>query len=559
MHIERHIFGSYRGYTTLACSPGVSADDCRILESSVYSFGQTYDARFNRTLAKTPAFFTRVLREDRRALARVLGGALDDNDRPTLLVVTVIVSQQDWDSQLCGDVQLLLEEERLWQWDGSAKPAAMEVTFRPPSHSVPRRTVPRVLALLSEIEHGRAAHLGVVVSASEFSQQEIACLEMLVPPSARAEFTSAYRTLSPQLAATVNCLAAEAGSQDRVTFRFQANHTPLSPYAEYLLESGFASGSIPLENIMAYNRFGMPPAQTTSGAEETPAPRVPITVVQRAQAWPVVAVALVAVILSVAAFVGAQLLSGNQTRDIQAQVDGMRGDNKHLADDLAALKHDLEKSRTATTPSAPATRPQPMPNPVGPSIAKETDELRKEVVRVSRDVESTRKQVDDLREMLRKQQAARFGRLDGETKRLIDKAKDKDRGTLGQNAGDLKWLYAEARGIDAGMLDSKDADALRHRTKEIEGLLCIVDTEGPTAEWERKRASVKTEDDKKSVAKEIGEKVEQALTVLDLKVKEMEGESVSAGLKKRLEDLRQWVKDNRHDDVKLMTATNPSK
>lgn len=345
MLIERHIFGSYKGYTTLARSPGVSIDDSRILESAAYSFGQTYDARFNKTLARTPAFFTRTLRGGRRALARVLEGAPDDNNRPTLRVVTVIVSQQDWDSQLFGDVQLLLEEESLWQWDGSAQPAAMEITFRPPSYLVPRKSVPRVLALLSEIERGHAAHRGVVVSANEFSQQEIACLEILVPPLVRVEFTSAYRTLSPQLQATVNCLAAEAGSQDRVTFRFQPEHTHLSPYAEYLYNSGFASGSIPLERIMAYNRFGMPPVHPPSEVKDTPVPLVPVTVVQRAQTWPLVAVALMAVVLSVGAFVAAVLLGSNATDRLQNDMISLRknfsAEQRTLDEKLATAQRDI--------------------------------------------------------------------------------------------------------------------------------------------------------------------------------------------------------------------------
>jgi hypothetical protein len=61
MRIERHVFGSFSGYTTLAKSAGVSLDDCRQLESTAYSFGQSHDRGFIKSLAKTPAYFTRSM------------------------------------------------------------------------------------------------------------------------------------------------------------------------------------------------------------------------------------------------------------------------------------------------------------------------------------------------------------------------------------------------------------------------------------------------------------------------------------------------------------------
>lgn len=580
MRIERHIFGSYKGYTTLARSAGVSVDDCRILESSAHSFGQTYDARFNKALASTPAFFTRNLCGRRRALARVLEGALDDNDRPTLRVVTVIVSQHDWDAQLCGDVQLLLEKENLWQWDGSAQLSAIEVTFRPPAHSVPRGSVPRVLALLSEIEHSHAAHRGVVVSAKEFSQQEIVCVEMLIPPSNRAGFTSAYRALSPKLPAAVNCLAAEAGSQDRVTFHFQPEHIHPSPYAQYLLESGFSSGSIPLESIMAYKRFGLPPVK------DTPVSAAPITVVRRANTGPLVAVTVLAVVMSMCAFVGAQLLSREQTDDLRAGAarlgdanaklakelstvrlwaHQLRDANSSQANELSTLKSSIEgiqkridawdKPRAATTTPAPTSES----SAGDPSKGKRIDELHNKLKEVSSDLKETMTLVNKLNTVLRDQQKAHYDQVNREMERLIKKAKDE--GILRQNAKEFKQLTAEAEGLNGKLLGEREAESLEMMKAEAKGLGDIVETLERTVDWEKKMAGVKskTKADKAFVAKEIVNEVRKANTLLEVEPEftMIDVKDDYAKLKERVATVWHWVNKILPDSSTSTTAKSP--
>ena len=544
MLIERHIFGSYKGYTTLARSPGVSTDDSRILESFAYNFGQTYDARFNKTLAGTPAFFTLALRGGRRALARVLEGAPDDNNRPTLRVVTVIVSRQDWDSQLCGDVQILLEEERLWQWDGSAQPAAIEVTFRPPSHSVPRKSVPRVLALLSEIERGHAAHRGVVVSANEFSQQEIACLEILVPPSARAEFTSAYRTLSPQLQATVNCLAVEAGSQDRVTFRFQPEHTPLSPYAEYLHDSGFASGSIPLERIMAYNRFGMPPVQPPSEVKDTPVPLVPVTVVQRAQTWPLFAVALMAVILCIGAFVAAVLLGSNATDRLQNDIISLRRDNAATAAMIEELKQASKKAEQDL-----GTRINDVRNM---ATAQMTGNIETRIA-AQEDTENLRRDIKKAKAQLKLTQRAHFTLLQQDLtvilqKPIRDAIRDLQR---------LKSLFKQCEEFLDDWEFGSDSD--KEFLKTNRPIICDLAKSGETLKSldsflhkcdEKRQAFTGLKEDKDRL-KAVGEiqdlvkTMQEQLEELPDKVGEVELKDEKADFRNKINEFKRWMKNNR--------------
>ena len=549
MLIERHIFGSFKGYTTLSRSPGVSADDCRILESLAYSFGQTYDVRFNKTLSRVPAFFTRSLRGGRRGLSRVLEGTPDDNNRPTLQVVTVIVSQQDWDARLSGDVQILLDDDRLWQWDGSAQAAAMEVSLPPASHSVPRKSVPRVLALLSEIERSVALHRGVIVSANEFTQQDVACLEMLIPPSARAEFSSAYRTLSPQLRASVNCMAPEAALQDRITFHFRPQQANLSPYAEYLNKSGFADGSIPLESIAAYSRFGMPAVETPSATHETPPAPTGIPVARPARAWPLVAVALAAVVLAVGAFVGAQLLSANQAEHLQSQVDSLRGDNAKLAGELAAVGNtcrklqdgleNLEKSVVPAAMSAATSRPM--------------DESKK------------------LDGKLLRQQAARVDSIDAQAARLVKKATDD--GAAGLDSTEIKWCLAEIASLDQELLEPEQTDELSGRKMQLESLLQIVETYENTGQWERKIEGVKTRDqaDRTLLANEIGTQAYQAFGRLKPKLEsesKPELKSPTTGqvkvrdlgeLEKRLDAVCSWILNNGFAVSRPATATSQCK
>ncbi|MCY2928895.1 MAG: hypothetical protein NTV86_05265 [Planctomycetota bacterium] len=427
MHIERHVFGSFTGYATLARSPGATSDDCRILESAAYSFGQSYDERFYKNLLQSPSYFTRVLRGGRRSLTRVLEGAPDDNGRPTLRMVSLILSKQDWDGQLCGDVGLLLADSRVWQWDGSGQIAAIDLPVLPPTHSIPRKYVPRVLALLSVIERGYTGRQGHVVTAGDISGQEMACLEMLIPPSARGDFTTAYRSLSPELPATVNCLATEAGSQNRITFRFKPDEGPLSPYSQYLHDSGLASGSIPLETIMAYTNFGKPPAQSSGGSADVSS-YIPPTVVQRASIWPTIAVAMLAVLLSVGTFVATQLLSDSRIRDCEQRLARGEAANVSLkkeCDSIAASNSDVNQklqmamaavNKPVALPSqGPTTAPsqQGVASPSQPHDAK-TAILEATTKRLDTDLKQTRDELKKLVEVFCKSRKARCAELSKE-------------------------------------------------------------------------------------------------------------------------------------------------
>ncbi|MCY2924468.1 MAG: hypothetical protein NT031_03365 [Planctomycetota bacterium] len=484
------------------------------MESAAYSFGQTYDQRFYKTLSQSPAYFTRVLRGGRRSLTRVLEGGTDDNGRPTLRMVSLFLSKQDWDGQLCGDVSLLLADNRVWQWDGSGQIAAIDLPVLPPTHSIPRKYVPRLLALLSVIERGYAGRQGHVVTAGEFSGQEMACLEMLIPPSARDDFTTAYRTLSPELPATVNCLATEAGSQNRATFRFKAGQTPLSPYAEYLHDSGFASGSIPLETIMAYTNFGRSPAQPSGGSPEAPS-YLPPTVVQRASIWPTVAVAMLAVLLSVGTLIAAMLLSESRIKDYEGRLQGAVADIAALrkecasaaasnAESVQKLKMDIGAiNKTATQPPKASTAPSPqqgLTESLKPLEARAAS-LETATKKVEGDVSQIRDATKKLEDLVCKFRRAGFTELSRDASDAlahIDREK-----VLPANLAALRALQMHLSEL-VGEWTLEDSQ--RKLVVELKGHVDAVVTAAASlakarngiAQAERLRSSVRSADDEKS-------------------------------------------------------------
>jgi len=271
LRIERHVFGSFSGYGTLARSPGLSPDDCRFLEGSAYAFGQTDDRRYLKSLRASPAFFTRSMRGGRRALTRVIEGAPDDGGRPTLSMVTAVLSQRDWDGELCGDVGALLRQAPLWAWRPGDELPAIDLPAPALSTSIGRRSAAKVAQLVSQIENSLASGAGspVIVACDEFSAEEVAVVEMLVPPAARSRFTSAWRSLSAQFPATLNCLAPEAPAQT-ITYRLDAS-APLTTYVQFLADQGLSRGQLPVAEVLTYQRFAR------SSRQHAPAP-VPATV-----------------------------------------------------------------------------------------------------------------------------------------------------------------------------------------------------------------------------------------------------------------------------------------
>lgn len=252
MQIERHIFGSYKGYTTLARSPGVSLDDCRLVERHAFGFGQTYEPRYYKKLEKSPGYFTLQFGGNRRGLTRVTEGERDDQGRPTLLYMTLILTRLDWDAELLGDIGALAESRELWKWDQSGTIMPVNSTLQG-SDVIPGRHISPALHILSHLERSAAGRRAVVASEEDIPWEVARAVEMLLPRLARNTITTAYRVLSPQFPARFVTLAADAGAG--ANYRPDLSE-PLSTYGQYLKRRGIDRERIPMECILQYGAFG---------------------------------------------------------------------------------------------------------------------------------------------------------------------------------------------------------------------------------------------------------------------------------------------------------------
>ena len=255
MLVERHIFGSIRGYGTLAQSPGLAPAECRLLEN--FNFGQPQDAEYLASLAKTPAYWIRPLGARRRVLTRVVRGMADDQGRSTVLLISAVLSAADWDGVLRGDISILLRKDALWQWDGTPQLHPLEVATSPPSQvSIGRGSVEKLLSLITLIEHHHGRHRSVVVREADLSADEMRGLEMLMPPSARGGFSSAYRSLNSRLVASVNCVADGVVIDQAAEVFVPGRPLPRSFYAGVLHDAGLSTGRVDTGFIATYAGFG---------------------------------------------------------------------------------------------------------------------------------------------------------------------------------------------------------------------------------------------------------------------------------------------------------------
>ena len=223
--LSRHIFGTVRGYQTLAASPDVTDEERLLLES--FSFGQTDSRAYLDSLSTEPSFWSRPLPSGRRALTRVLRGEPDDQGRATLLFVTVLLSNDAWVNSLACDDTLLLTNNRLWEWDGAPdlRPLGVKVgEIAPPTLSAQEKD--RILSLLGAVERESDHPTTTIVGgAGTLVARDIALLVALLPHDFKPHFSYAVRSLSDGLPVHVNGLAecASRGKSRRKVVRWSPN------------------------------------------------------------------------------------------------------------------------------------------------------------------------------------------------------------------------------------------------------------------------------------------------------------------------------------------------
>ncbi len=107
-----HIFGSVSGYSTIAATAGVRADETRELEQ--FQFGEISTSDAMSRLETQATMTSRMLASGRMAISRMLPAGVDDAGRPTIEVITLIVDARVYDAQL-GVLALLADDAALWR------------------------------------------------------------------------------------------------------------------------------------------------------------------------------------------------------------------------------------------------------------------------------------------------------------------------------------------------------------------------------------------------------------------------------------------------------------
>jgi len=220
--VSLHVFGSIRGYATLAKTDDITAEECVQLES--FSFGQTGDSSYIDSLEKKPAIISRPLDSGRWAITRVLKGNPDDYNRQTMLFITAIISSHDWLDVLRCDVMPLLDYQQLWQFtpDKKLNPVNINVSSeRPvPSSEVREKVIP-ILCTIEKLSSGEK--ITVLLDEKQYDIQVLRWLNMVLPRNYKKKFSYALRSLSDGIDVDIISLSpiASVGNSTRKVTRLK--------------------------------------------------------------------------------------------------------------------------------------------------------------------------------------------------------------------------------------------------------------------------------------------------------------------------------------------------
>jgi len=290
--VARHIFGSRRGYSTLAASGDVTAEE--IAQLTHFPFGQTNSASYLESLDENPAYFCRPLSTGRWAITRVLKGQADEYHRATLLFISAVVAGEDWLSVLQCDVGPLLGCRALWQWEGREDAGEIEVDFVPQKEKPSAEIRDKVLSLLSALESNeKEKRTTVVVGESDSNQEVFRWLNMVLPQNEKRTFQYAVRALGDGLGFPIMSVAAEGtlGKSGRRIVRWETTGLAQGAfYSEYLARVWRAGGPAPWDFVRSCRNFSVTVAQAREIAAGAPKARAKIPSVASSVNWKWVAV-----------------------------------------------------------------------------------------------------------------------------------------------------------------------------------------------------------------------------------------------------------------------------
>jgi len=222
MKVSLHVFGSIRGYATLAKTDDITAEECVQLES--FSFGQTGDSDYLDSLDKNPAVISRPLGLEHWAITRVLKGNPDDYERQTMLFVTAIISTHDWLDVLRCDVMPLLDFQQLWRFTPSEKLTPVNVNIsseRPVPSSEIREKVISILCAIEKISSDE--QVAILLDEKQYDIQVLRWLNMVLSRNYKTKFSYSVRSLSDGIDVDVISLSpiASVGNSTRKVTRFK--------------------------------------------------------------------------------------------------------------------------------------------------------------------------------------------------------------------------------------------------------------------------------------------------------------------------------------------------
>lgn len=192
IRVGRHVLGSTKGYTTLAASPDLTADEIALLET--LGFGQTDDEEFLQSLHNLPAGMGRPLPGGRYALTRCLPGPLDTANRRTLVFTSLVFSTEDWCGYAAYSALSLLDDASLWSFVTNKELGTVFINCAPATKDEMHRE--RTLAVLDAWLVARRSGALVVAQDSAVDAVCVSSLARLLPKKQRCKIRWGMRVLS---------------------------------------------------------------------------------------------------------------------------------------------------------------------------------------------------------------------------------------------------------------------------------------------------------------------------------------------------------------------------
>ena len=119
-----HIVGSVSGYGTTAASAGVTESEKR--ELGCFQFGEAATADAIARLEHHAVMTGRPLASGRFAISRMLPAGVDDAGRPTIEVISLLLSASGYES-CAGSMQMLASDVGLWRRARTEVGAGIEI------------------------------------------------------------------------------------------------------------------------------------------------------------------------------------------------------------------------------------------------------------------------------------------------------------------------------------------------------------------------------------------------------------------------------------------------